>query len=461
MLLRKSILSLIFILLIGYPTMVPAAPVLNSQQDYQNLELLIDVLTLVRDNYVEEISLETLIEGAVRGIFENLDPHSSYLTADMYDDLKVEIQGQFGGIGIELAIRDRELVIVAPIEGTPACRAGILAGDQIVVINGKTTRDLDMMQAVRLLRGEVGEGVELTISRPGMAEPFEVTLVREVVQVQSVRSRLLDNNYGYLRLIQFQERSGEDVAEHLQQLHSQADGGLNGLILDLRNNPGGLLDAAVAVADLFIADGVLVSASGRQPETRQSFPAQADNTQPDYPLVVLINGGSASASEIVAGALQDHQRAVILGEQSFGKGSVQTIIPLPDRAGLRLTTAHYYTPSGRSIQALGITPDILAPQMLLSQQRVPDGMREQDLDKHLPAQAPRTQARPLSQQEEQELQDRNSDYQLQRALDLLKGYQHFNRKKDTAVDHNSLNNVSVQHRVGAPVARVFVAMDGD
>ncbi|MFO7813460.1 MAG: S41 family peptidase [Pelovirga sp.] len=439
MLLRNSLLSLIFVLLIG-PAIVTAAPSLNSRQDYQNLELFIDVLTLVRDNYVEEISLEELIDGAVRGIFDNLDPHSNYLTADMYDDLKVEIQGEFGGIGIELAIRDRELVIVAPIEGTPACRAGILAGDRIVAINGKKTRDFDMMQAVRMLRGEVGEAVDLTISRPGMAEPFEVSLVREVIQVQSVRSRLLDNNYGYLRLIQFQERSGEDVAEHLQKLHSQTDDGLNGLILDLRNNPGGLLDAAVAVADLFIADGLIVSASGRQPETRQTFTAQSENTQPDYPLVVLINGGSASASEIVAGALQDHHRAVILGEQSFGKGSVQTIIPLPDRAGLRLTTAHYYTPSGRSIQALGITPDILAPQMLLSDQPGPDGMREQDLDKHLPTQSPGTQSRQLSPQEVQELHDRNNDYQLQRALDLLKGYHHFNRKKETAADSNHMSS---------------------
>ncbi len=446
MLLRNRLLSLIFVLLIG-PTMVTAAPALNSQQDYQNLELLIDVLTLVRDNYVEEISLEELIDGAVRGIFDNLDPHSNYLTADMYDDLKVEIQGQFGGIGIELAIRDRDLVIVAPIEGTPACRAGILAGDQIVAINGKTTRDVDMIQAVRLLRGDVGEAVDLTISRPGMAEPFEVSLVREIIEVQSVRSRLLENNYGYLRLIQFQERSGEDVAEHLQQLHSQTDDGLNGLILDLRNNPGGLLDAAIAVADLFIADGLIVSASGRQPETRQSFPAQADNTQPDYPMVVLINGGSASASEIVAGALQDHQRAVILGEQSFGKGSVQTIIPLPDRAALRLTTAHYYTPSGRSIQALGIAPDILAPQMLISPQGVRDGMREQDLNKHLPAQAPRPQARQLSSQELRELHDQNNDYQLQRALDLLKGYYHFKRNKETTGDSSHMSSSINQERI--------------
>jgi carboxyl-terminal processing protease len=363
----------------------------------------------------------------------------------MYDDLKVEIHGEFGGIGIELAIRDRDLIIVAPIEGTPACRAGILAGDQIIAINGKTTRDVDMIQAVRLLRGAVGEAVNLTIMRAGMAESFEVSLVRAIIQVQSVRSRLLDNNYGYLRLIQFQERSGADVAEHLLRLHSQSDGALGGLILDLRNNPGGLLEAAVAVADLFIADGLIVSASGRQPEMHQSFPARADNTQPDYPMVVLINGGSASASEIVAGALQDHQRAVIVGEQSFGKGSVQTIIPLPDRSGLRLTTAHYYTPAGRSIQALGITPDIVVPQMVLTSQSTPAGMRELDLAKHLPAQGSVSPTHELSAEALQERQDQESDYQLQRALDLLKGYYHFNRKKEAAVGNSPVSPERMHH----------------
>ncbi|MBW6509846.1 MAG: S41 family peptidase [Desulfuromonadales bacterium] len=436
MLLRTWLLGLCCVLLIN-PGMGLAEPALNSQEDYQNLELLTDVLTLVRDNYVKEISLDELIRGAVRGIFDNLDPHSSYLDADMYEDLKVEIQGEFGGIGIELAVRDRKLIIVAPIEGTPACVAGILPGDQIIAINSTAMRDGDMMQAVRLLRGPVGEEIKLTISRGTAGEPFEVTLIREIIQVQSVRSRLLDNNYGYLRLIQFQERSGADVAEHLLRLRSQSDNELNGLILDLRNNPGGLLDAAIAVADLFIADGLIVSASGRHPETQQSFSAQASNIEPDYPMVVLINGGSASASEIVAGALQDHQRAIILGEQSFGKGSVQTIIPLPDRAGLRLTTAHYYTPVGRSIQALGITPDIVAPQMILTHQSAAAGMRELDLDKHLPAQSPAAPTRELSPQALQELQDLNSDYQLQRALDLLKGYRQFRRNAGTPGTENN------------------------
>ncbi len=416
--------------------MVLATSALNSRQDYQNLELLTDILTLVRENYVEEISLEQLIRGAVNGIFDSLDPHSSFLTADMYNDLKAEIEGEFGGIGIELSIRDSKLTIVAPIEGSPACRAGILAGDQIVRINEKMIRGGDMMEAVRLLRGKVGEVVTLTLTRAGIADPFEVSLVRDIVQIQSVRSRMLGNNYGYLRLTQFQERSGTDTAEHLQRLHHQSEGSLNGLILDLRNNPGGLLEAAVAVTDLFIADGVIVTAAGRQPETQQSFLAQSDNTQPDYPMVVLINGGSASASEIVAGALQDHQRAVILGEQSFGKGSVQTIISLPDLSGLRLTTAHYYTPSGRSIQALGITPDIVAPQMIWSQASTTKETRELDLENHLPAQTSAADVQKLSTEE---FPDQNSDYQLLRALDLLKGYHHFIRRAAVVNNNNTIS----------------------
>lgn len=407
---------------------VAMAPALNTEEDYRSLELLTDVLALIRNNYVEEVTVEELIHGAVRGIFATLDPHSSYLSPEMYEDLRVETQGEFGGIGIELTIRDKELTIVAPIEGTPAYRAGILAGDQIVAINGHPTRDLDMLQAVRLLRGSVGEALTLTILRIGAPEPIEMTMVRAVIQVQSVRSRLIDNNYGYVRLIQFQERTADDVAEHLAQLHAGISGPLQGVILDLRNNPGGLLEQAVAVADIFLAAGEIVSISGRHPETQQSFQAQQPGTEPEYPLVVLINGGSASAAEIVAGALQDHQRAIILGEQSFGKGSVQTIIPLDDDSGLRLTTAHYYTPTGRSIQALGITPDIYAPQGVLSQQSDPATLREQDLDHHFRSPAVPDVSHDQSPEEVQELQNLLDDYQLQRALDLLKGYRKFNRK---------------------------------
>ena len=402
---------------------------LNTEEDYRSLELLTDVMTLVRDNYVEEVTLKELVEGAVRGMLETLDPHSSYLSVDMYEDLKVEIHGEFGGIGIELTIRDRELTVVAPIEGTPACRAGIQAGDQIVAINGKLTRDIDMMQAVRLLRGPVGDAVELMILRSGLTEPFAVTVVRDLIQVQSVRSRLIDDTIAYVRLIQFQDRTAADLAEHLAELHTRSAGPFRGLVLDLRNNPGGLLESAAAVADIFLNAGMIVSVSGRHPESQQVFYAQKDGTEPDYPIVVLINGGSASAAEIVAGALQDQQRAIILGEQTFGKGSVQTIIPLYDNSGLRLTTAQYYTPSGRSIQALGITPDIVAAQMVLTD---PAGtgvlLREKDMEKHLPPSAETRLEGDLTPEEQQELQDERNDYQLQRALDLIKGYSRFTQK---------------------------------
>ena len=430
MIIRYWLATFLVMLMLMISAVATAASSLNTEEDYRSIELLTDVMTLVRDNYVEEVTIKELVQGAVRGILETLDPHSSYLSADMFDDLKAEIQGEFGGLGIELTIRDRELTIVAPIEGTPACRAGILAGDQIIAINGKPARDIDMMQAVRLLRGPVGESVDLLILRRGISEPFEVTVVRDVIQVQSVRSRVIDGGIAYVRLIQFQERTAGDLADHLFDLHSASATPLNGLVLDLRNNPGGLLESAADVADIFIDAGLIVTVSGRHPETQQSFRARPEGTEPGYPMVVLINGGSASAAEIVAGALQDHQRAIVLGEQTFGKGSVQTIIPLYDDSGLRLTTAQYYTPSGRSIQALGITPDIVAPQMVLTE---PAGaiaaLREKDIDKHLqPPIEPEVNAERSTQELDELQQDVKGDYQLQRALDLLKGYSRFTRK---------------------------------
>ncbi|MFO7576759.1 MAG: S41 family peptidase [Pelovirga sp.] len=425
---RHWVSCLVLVLLLSVSFAAAETAPLNSEDDYQSLELLTDVLALVRNNYVEEVSVEQLIRGAVRGMLETLDPHSSYLNAEMYEDLKIETHGEFGGVGIEVAVRDRALVVVAPIENTPACRAGIQPGDRIVAIDGRPAHDIDMMEAVRLLRGPVGEEVTLLLQRGDRAEPIEVTLVRTVIMVESVRSRLLDQGYGYVRLVQFQERTGTDVAEHLARLHADGDQPLRGLVLDLRNNPGGLLEQAVAVADIFLADGLIVSTAGRHAQSELSFQARTPGTEPDYPLVVLINGGSASAAEIVAGALQDHGRAVILGEQSFGKGSVQTIIPLADDSGLRLTTARYYTPSGRSIQALGITPDIFAPQVSLAQVSGVSSMREQDLAKHFPAAsaAPTEPGEMSPDTGEDETQA--GDYQLQRALDLLKGFSRFSHK---------------------------------
>ena len=446
MILRYWLAILITMLVLMLSGVAAAASSLNTEEDYRSLELLTDVMTLVRDSYVEEVTIEELVQGAVRGMLGTLDPHSSYLSADMYDDLKVEIQGEFGGIGIELTIRDRELTIVAPIEGTPACRAGILAGDQIIAVNGQSTRDIDMMQAVRLLRGPVGDSVDLMILRGRGTEPFEVTVVRDIIQVQSVRSRLLDEGIAYVRLIQFQERTVDDLADHLFELHAGSAVPLNGLVLDLRNNPGGLLESAVAVADMFLDAGMIVSVAGRHPESQQSYRAHREGTEPDYPIVVLINGGSASAAEIVAGALQDHQRSIVLGEQTFGKGSVQTVIPLDDNSGLRLTTAQYYTPSGRSIQALGITPDIVAPQMEMTE---PAGtitsLREKDIEKHLRPVNGSGNDEQLSTEELEELQDVISDYQLQRALDLLKGYSRFTRKSLSSVPDDNLKQERMQY----------------
>lgn len=406
---------------------VAATDGVHSKEDYQSLELLTDVLSLVQHNYVEEVSLEQLIGGAVRGILETLDPHSSYLSAEAYEDFLADTQGEFGGLGIELSVRNRELVVVAPIENSPASRAGILPGDQIIAINGFQARDLDMVEAVKIMRGASGEAVTLTIRRAQNLEPFEVTLVREIIRVQSVRSQLFEKQYGYLRIAQFQDHTDREMVEHLQRLQQQSLP-LVGLILDLRNNPGGLLDQAVAVADVFLSSGLIVSTVGRHPDTNESLSAQQAGTEAPYPLIVLINGGSASAAEIVAGALQDHKRALILGEQSFGKGSVQTIIELGDGSGLRVTTAHYYTPSGRSIQARGIIPDILVQQLTLETFAEPDFLREKDLKKHLPAQGV---VADVDLDQERILQMLQDDYQLQRALDLLKALDRFADKKWT------------------------------
>lgn len=426
--LQRLCLFLVFLLFSSYAIAAEPAPV-NTEDEYKSLELLTDVLSLVQHNYVEDVSVEQMIRGAVRGILATLDPHSSYLSPEAYEDFIADTYGEFGGVGIELTVRGRELIVVAPIEGTPACRAGVRPGDQIVAINGQQTLELDMMEAVHLMRGAVGEEVTLTIRRPDHLELIEVTLLREIIQVQSVRSQLFDKQYGYLRIAQFQEHTDRELLEQLDQLNLQSQPPLAGLILDLRNNPGGLLAQAVAVADIFLETGVIVSTAGRGSENAEFFYAHQPGTQSLDPLIVLINGGSASAAEIVAGALQDHGRAIILGEQSFGKGSVQSIIELIDGSGMRLTTARYFTPSGRSIQALGITPDILAPQLSLDGSGATSMVREQDLKQHFPSAEQSGTAAVVDLIQQNEQRRLEADYQLQRALDLLKGFSRFAEKK--------------------------------
>ena len=403
--------------------------VANQKIDYQALELFTDVLSLVRKSYVEDTDTTELIYGAMRGMLATLDPHSSFLTPEMYQEMKDDTHGEFGGLGIDISMLDGVLLVVTPIEDTPAFKAGIKAGDKIIKIGEQTTKDLELMEAVRLMRGPKGESIRLTIMREGLSEPKEFVIIRDLIKLQSVKSRPLGDSYGYVRLSQFQERTGADLKAQLLALREAMAAPMQGLILDLRNNPGGLLDQAVSVSDLFLADGLIVYTEGREEGSRMSFQAQKDGTEPDYPLVVLINGGSASAAEIVAGALHDHDRAIILGEQSFGKGSVQSVIPLGDQSALRLTTARYFTPSGISIQARGITPDIIVPQLTLSDQKAHLPLREQDMQNHFEPQmkTPALQ-QPLRENNNLSAEDRG-DYQLMRALDLLKGLNILNRRQ--------------------------------
>jgi len=400
--------------------------------------LFTDVMAIVKKSYVEEVDTKKLIAGAINGMLASLDPHSSYMPPDSYKEMKIDTKGAFGGLGIEISIKDGILTVISPIEDTPAFKAGIKAGDQIFKIDDKFTKDLNINDAVKRMRGQKGTKVILTIMREGFDKPQEFPLIRDVIQVKSVRSRLMEDGYAFIRVAQFQEKTDEDLVKHLKSLKEENKGELKGLVLDMRNDPGGLLDQAVKVAEHFVEEGkMIVYTEGREKDSKMQFTARKGSKEPNYPIVVLINGGSASASEIVAGALQDHKRAVVMGTQSFGKGSVQTIIPLPDESGLRLTTARYYTPNGRSIQAKGITPDIIVERLELPKESAAkkDGMhlREKDLENHFEGEdkgAPKNVKKEEKKEEKKDKQDSlkpedalKSDYQVMRALDLLKGWE--------------------------------------
>ena len=328
------------------------------KESYEGLETFTNILSIVQKNYVEEVDTKRLVEGAINGMLASLDPHSAYLTPELYKELQVETKGAFGGLGIEITNRNGMLTVVAPIEDTPAARAGIKPQDIILKIDGEFTKDMSLVEAVKKMRGPKNTKVRLTIKRENPAQLLDVTLTREVIKIQSVKSHTLPGGYGYLRITQFQEHTDDDVEKALHQLEKDT-GGMRGLVLDLRNNPGGLLTQAVKISDEFLDSGLIVYTDGRLENQKQKYFAHKANTWGDFPMVVLVNGGSASASEIVAGALQDHKRAMVLGTQTFGKGSVQTILPLDENSALRLTTARYYTPNGRSIQAKGIEPDVV------------------------------------------------------------------------------------------------------
>ncbi len=412
-----------------------------AKDTYDNIETFTDVLALVQKNYVDEVSTKQLIDGAITGMLSALDPHSAYLNPEMYKELQVDTRGTFGGLGIEITLRNGLLTVVSPIEDTPAFRAGVKAGDQIIKINDAFTKDMTLVDAVKRMRGPKGTTIHLTLHREGKPGLIQLTLTREVIRIQSVKFRTLEKGYGYVRITQFQEHTDDDLERGLKTLAKESGGRLSGLVLDLRNDPGGLLTQAVRVSDEFLDSGLIVYTDGRLESQKQKYFAHKQGSHIDFPMIVLVNGGTASASEIVAGALQDHKRALVLGEQTFGKGSVQTILPIDDNAALRLTTARYYTPSGRSIQALGITPDVVMPTVIPvaagGERRLPM-VREENLPGHLkgPAQpqqngeenAPQ-EVEPPSPESDQPAAEGgdeiSKDPQLHRALELLKSWNVF------------------------------------
>lgn len=399
----------------------------QAESPYQELKLFTDVLAIIRQNYVEEVDMKELVYGGIKGMLSVLDPHSSFMSPDVYKEMQVETKGEFGGIGIEISLRDGLLTVVTPIEDTPAFKAGLLPGDRIVQINGKETSDMGLMTAVKMLRGKPGTTIEVGIMRDGSESSRSFEIEREIIKINSVKARTLEPGYAFVRLVQFQENTDGDLKKDLQRLHLESKGALKGLILDLRNNPGGLLDQAVKVSDVFLERGLIVYTEGRNSQSDMKFTAHQAGTEAAYPIIILINAGSASAAEIVAGALQDHSRAILLGTRSFGKGSVQTILPLADDSGLRLTTARYFTPSGRSIQAAGIEPDVIVKQAAVPEETTHPGIREQDLENHF---EPDSNGSAVSTEHQQKYrlseQDLN-DTQLMHALELLKGWTIFSQ----------------------------------
>lgn len=381
------------------------------------LRTFTEVLERIRTSYVEPVDDATLLESAIRGMLEGLDPHSAYLEPDAFRGLQDTTSGQFGGLGIEVGQEDGMLKVISPIDDTPASRAGIEPGDLIVKIDDHPVKGMSLMDAVERMRGPAGSKIILTLVR-GTGRPFDVELERAVIKIRSVRTETLDPGYAYVRITQFQNNTGGELRRSLKNLTSKGD--VKGLVLDLRNNPGGVLQSAVEVADSFLTDGLIVYTKGRLPNSEMRFNASATNPGKDIPLVVLINGGSASASEIVAGALQDRGRAVIMGTDSFGKGSVQTVLPLNNDRALKLTTALYYTPNGRSIQAQGIVPDIRVDRAQLTRNTDEAGYREADLVGHL-NNIDGDERPTLRQAPDKDKAEREADYQLNQALNLLKG----------------------------------------
>lgn len=388
----------------------------------EELRTFTEVFAKIKSDYVEPVDDKTLLENAIRGMLSGLDPHSTYLDPDGYKELQVGTTGQFGGLGIEVGMEDGFVKVISPIDDTPAQRAGVESGDLIVRLDDTPVKGLTLSEAVKIMRGKPGSPILLTIVREGEEKPLKITIIRDVIRVRSVKSRMLDENFGYVRITNFQSKTGDNLLEEIENLNDKAKKGVKGLVLDLRNNPGGVLSAAVDVSDAFLTGGLIVYTEGRDKESKLKFNATPDDVLDGRPLVVLVNGGSASASEIVAGALQDHNRAIIMGEKSFGKGSVQTILPMNTSAALKLTTARYYTPSGRSIQAEGIEPHIKLERVRVSSvDNNVERIKESDLAGHLDnGKGDKSGGEKKENQEEEKENLAQTDYQLYEALNALR-----------------------------------------
>lgn len=413
--------SALFLIFAGTYACAQDAPVSQAPLPLDELRTFAEVLDRIKAAYVEPISDKELLENAIKGMLSNLDPHSAYLEPKAFQELQESTSGEFGGLGIEVGMEDGFLKVISPIDDTPASRAGIQPGDLIIKIDGQPSKGLSLVEAVEKMRGKAGTKIDLTLVRDG-GQPFDVQLTRAAIKVQSVRSQMLEDGYGYLRITQFQVNTGNEVTKALNSLRKEnGNRKLNGLVLDLRNNPGGVLQAAVEVADHFLKQGLIVYTKGRLPNSELRFTADPADASEDVPLIVLINGGSASAAEIVAGALQDHKRAVLMGTSSFGKGSVQTVLPLNNERALKLTTALYFTPNGRSIQAQGIVPDIEVERAKLTPIRTQQGLKEADLQGHLDNANKADTDRPGQTDAQKRARPQDDDYQLKEALNLLKG----------------------------------------
>ena len=391
-------------------------------EGYESIKIFTEALSIVKKNYVEETKTKDLVYGAIKGMINSLDPHSGFMNPEAYKEMQVDTKGEFGGLGIQIGIKDNILTVIAPIDDTPAYKAGIQAGDKIVKINDEITRDMGLLDAVNKMRGPKGTSVKITIMREGWKEPKEFTIIREIIKIKSVKYKMLEEGIGYIKLTQFQEQTAADLSKALSQLSADK---VNSLVLDLRNDPGGLLNSAVDVTSQFLPPGKLVVYIKDRAGEKNEYRTGGNYAYYDKPsMVVLVNQGSASASEIVAGALKDWRRAVILGIQTFGKGSVQSVIPLSDGSGLRLTTARYYTPSGTSIQSTGIIPDIVVKIEAKNGTKEHTVVREKDLERHL-----RNEKEEEKNQAEQEMAplevSEKDDVQLQRAIDLLKTWKVF------------------------------------